>query len=216
MTDTPASDVAFTDAVKAAQQRLGSRDKLAKLEQHRGWQTTITDDLAAFIAARDSFYLATASAEGQPYVQHRGGPKGFLKVLDQKTLALADFAGNQQYLSVGNLSENDKAFMFLMDYAHQRRVKLWGRAHFIEDDPALLARLVDPDYSGPAQRVLRFTVLAWDVNCNKHITPRHTEDDIAEAMRRMQAVQQQQIAALEAEVATLRDALARYSGSQKI
>lgn len=215
MTEPPASDIAFTEAVKAAQRRLGSRDKFAQLEQRNGWQTTISDDLAAFIAARDSLYLATASAEGQPYVQHRGGPRGFLKVLDPQTLALADFAGNQQYLSVGNLSENDKAFMFLIDYAHQRRVKLWGRARFVEDDAALLARLADPNYDGGAQRALLFTVRAWDVNCTKHITPRHTEDDIAEAMARMQVSQQQRIVALEAEVATLRDALARLSTSRK-
>ncbi|MDD9904667.1 MAG: pyridoxamine 5'-phosphate oxidase family protein [Rhodospirillaceae bacterium] len=208
MTERPTSDIAFTDAVKSAQQRLGSRDMFARLEQQGGWHASITDELASFIAARDSLYFATASADGQPYVQHRGGPKGFVKVLDPHTLAFADYSGNQQYLSVGNLSENEKAFPFLMDYVHRRRVKLWGRARFVEDDPALLSQLADPAYDATPQRVLRFTVLAWDVNCTSHIIPRHTEDDIATAMARMQAPLQQRIAELEAEVSQLRAQIA--------
>lgn len=140
-------------------------------------------------------------------MQHRGGPKGFVKVLDPHTLAFADFSGNQQYLSVSNLSENDKAFLFLMDYVHRRRVKLCGRARFVEDDPALLSQLADPAYDATPQRVLRFTVFAWDVNCTSHIIPWHTEDDIATAMARMQAPLQQRIAELEAEVTALRAAL---------
>lgn len=198
------SDIAFTSAVKAAQQRLGSRERFSQMEQQGGWHALVTDDLAAFIADRDSFYLATASADGRPYIQHRGGPKGFLKVLDENTIGIADFKGNQQYLSVGNLSENDKAFIFLMDYAHQRRVKLWGQAKFVEDDPILLARLVDNEYQAVPQRALLFSLEAWDINCPQHITPRFTEDDIAEAVARMQAPWQQRIAALEAENETLR------------
>lgn len=202
------SDTAFTTAVKAAQQRLGSRAKFSQMEQHGGWETTVTADLAAFIADRDSFYLATASADGQPYIQHRGGPKGFLKILDECTLAIADFKGNQQYLSIGNLSENDKAFIFLMDYARQRRVKLWGQAKFVEDDPDLLARLVDDEYQAVPQRALLFSLEAWDINCPQHITPRFTEDDIVEAVARMQAPWRQRIAELEAENETLHATLA--------
>ena len=140
MTERPTSDIAFTDAAKSAQQRLGSRDMFARLEQQGGWRASITDELASFVATRDSLYFATASADGIPYVQHRGGPKGFVKVLDPHTLAFSDFSENQQHLSVSNLSENDKAFLFLMDYVHRRRVKLWVRARFVEDDPTLLSQ----------------------------------------------------------------------------
>jgi predicted pyridoxine 5'-phosphate oxidase superfamily flavin-nucleotide-binding protein len=171
-TNRPASDVAFTPAVKEIQQRLGSRANYARMEQGRGWNTTITADLAGFIAERDSFYLGTASADGQPYIQHRGGKRGFLKVLDEKTLAFADFSGNRQYVSMGNLSENDRAFIFLMDYPNRRRIKVWGRAEFVEDDAELLERLVDPDYDARVERALVFHVEAWDINCPQHITPR--------------------------------------------
>ena len=207
MTQGFSSDIAFTPAVKAAQRRLGSRDKFARMEEKGGWRTTITADLAAFIAERDSFYLATASVDGQPYMQHRGGPKGFLKVLDDRTLGTADFKGNQQYLTLGNLSENEKAFIFLMDYAHQRRIKLWGRARLVEDDPDLVARLADYTYQGVPERALLFTLDAWDVNCPRHITPRYTEIEVAAALDRLGAAQQQRIAELEAEVARLRAAL---------
>ncbi len=175
--ETPVSDVAFTASVKAAQERRGSRDGYARMEQRGGWSAEITPELAAFISQRDSFYLGTASADGQPYVQHRGGPKGFVKVLDAKTLALADFAGNRQYISVGNLEENDRAFIFFMDYANRRRIKVWGRAEFVEDSPALLERLVDPAYGATVERALVFHVEAWDANCPQHITPRPTRPD---------------------------------------
>ena len=209
MEDRFTSDIAFTPAVKATQMRLGSRDQFSQMERGTGWASRISDALATFIADRDSLYLATANSEGQPYVQHRGGPKGFVKVLDDRTLALADYQGNRQYVSLGNLSENDRAFIFFMDYAHQRRVKLWGRARFVEDDPELLTRLTDEGYAGVAQRALLFAVLAWDVNCDKHIVPRHTEDDIAAAVARIQAPLQQRIADLEAEVTRLRRTLRR-------
>jgi predicted pyridoxine 5'-phosphate oxidase superfamily flavin-nucleotide-binding protein len=175
----PVSDIAFTPAVKAVQERLGSRRGYASMEQRGGWSDRITPDLAAFVAERDSFYLATATAGGRPYVQHRGGPKGFLRVLDERRLAFADFSGNRQYVSMGNLTENDQAFLFLMDHANRRRIKVWGRAAFVEDDPELLAAVADPDYPGKPERVLVFTVEAWDVNCPQHIPRLYSEDEVA-------------------------------------
>ena len=141
------SDIAFTPAVKGIQTAKGSRAAYAKVER-RGWRTRVTPDLAEFLAGLDMFYLGTASAEGQPYIQYRGGPPGFLKVLDDQTLAFADFGGNRQYITLGNLSENPKAFLFLMDYANRQRVKLWGTARVVEDDAELLDRLRDPRLSG--------------------------------------------------------------------
>ena len=156
----PASDVAFTPSVKAQQERRGSRSAYARMEAGEGWETTVTPELAAFLAERDSFYLATATAEGQPYIQHRGGPPGFLRPVDGQTLGFADFAGNRQYVSLGNLAENDRAFLFLMDYASRRRVKVWGRARVVEDDPALLASLVPAGVKVRAERAILFTVTA--------------------------------------------------------
>ena len=199
------SDVAFTPAVKALQERLGSRAGYARMERKGGWKDRVTDDLAAFIAERDSLYLATASAEGQPYIQHRGGPKGFLKVLDEGTVGLADYGGNRQYITAGNLSENDRAYIFLMDYPNRRRVKLWGRARVVEDDPALLERLADPGYAGVPERALLFEIEAWDVNCPQHITPRYTEEQIQPAVAGLQA----RIVELEGEVAALRRRLSQ-------
>lgn len=137
-----------------------------------GHPVDVNRKLEAFIAERDSFYLGTASADGQPYIQHRGGPKGFLKVLDSRTLAFADFSGNRQYVTVGNLRENDRAFLFLMDYERPMRVKMWGRMRVVEDDPALLARLVDPAYPAAVERALVFKIERWDVNCTQHIPRR--------------------------------------------
>ena len=194
------SDVAFTSAVKDVQSRLGSRNGYANMERGRGWANTITNDLRAFIARRDSFYLGTASGDGQPYIQHRGGPPGFLKVLDEQTLAFADFSGNRQYISLGNLSENTQAFIFLMDYANQRRVKIWGTAEVVEGDPALLKRLADPEYAGNPQRAFVFHVEAWDVNCPQHIPRLYTEAQIAPQVVELQ----NQVAALEAENHRLR------------
>ncbi len=191
------SDVAFSPAVKAAQSRLGSRGGYARMEQKGGWRNTITEELAQFIAERDSFYIATASADGQPYIQHRGGPKGFLKVLDERTLGFADFAGNRQYISLGNLSENDRAQLFLMDYAGRRRIKIWGRARVVEDDPALLDRLIDPAYKARPERAFVFEVEAWDVNCPQHITPRYTDAEITPVIEHLQ----QRIAGLERKLA---------------
>ncbi len=173
------SDIAFTPTVKAVQDRLGSRRSYAKMERGRGWRDTITPDLEAFLAERDSFYLATASADGQPYIQHRGGPKGFLKVLDEHTLGFADFSGNRQYISTGNLSENEKAFIFLMDYPNRRRIKIWGRAEVIENDPDLLERLSGPSYRADLGSLFLFHVEAWEINCPQHITPRYSAEEIA-------------------------------------
>ncbi len=195
----PVSDIAFSPAVKAQQERLGSRTGYANMERKGGWRNKVTGDLAAFLAERDSFYLSTVSAQGQPYIQHRGGPKGFLKVLDESRLAFADFSGNRQYITLGNLSDNPRAFIFLMDYANQRRIKIWGRAEFAEDDPALLEKLLDPVYGGRPERAVVFHVEAWDVNCPQHIARRYTEDDVATAMGKLQS----RIHELEAEVAKL-------------
>lgn len=180
------SDVAFTPAVKAEQKRYGSRDGYAKMQEKRDWPDAITDDLADFIAARDSFYLATASADGQPYIQHRGGKPGFLKVLDPHRLAFADFAGNRQYITLGNLSENARAHIFLMDYAARRRVKIWGSAGVVGNDPALLERLTDHDYGAAPERAIVFSVTAWDVNCPRHITRRFSEAEVGPTMQALQ------------------------------
>jgi uncharacterized protein len=181
------SDVAFTPTVKRIQTEKGSRSSYAKLEQGRGWRTRVTPDLAAFLVGLDMFYLGTATADGQPYIQYRGGPPGFLKVLDDTTLAFADFRGNQQYLTVGNLSENPKAFLFLIDYAAQSRIKVWGTAKVVEHDPALLDRLRDPEWPGKIERAIVFTIAAWDINCPQHIHPRFSQRQIAPVVAELQA-----------------------------
>ncbi len=176
------SSIAYTPAVKSAQEQRGSRGAYAKMEargEERPWQDLVTPELAEFVAQRDSLYLCTASADGQPYVQHRGGPRGFIKVLDEHTLGLADFPGNAQYISIGNLSENHKAFMFLMDYPHRHRIKIWGTAEFIEGDAALLRHVTDAGYTATPERALRFHVTAWSPNCNLHITQRFTIEEMA-------------------------------------
>ncbi|MEN9580113.1 MAG: hypothetical protein RJA70_3122 [Pseudomonadota bacterium] len=194
------SDIAFTDTVKALQLRNGSRRSYARMEAGGGWRTELTDDIAAFIHEQTSVFLATVNADGQPYVQHRGGPKGFLKVLDEHTLGLADFRGNKQYISVGNLSENKKAHLFLIDYEHQRRVKIWGEAEAIENDPALLSSLMPADYEATPERAIVFHVKTWDANCPQHIPQRFEAADVKAALEKRDA----RIVALEAEVASLR------------
>lgn len=166
------SDVAFTPSVKAVQTRLGSRAAYARMEDAGGWETAITDEVAAFIAQQDSFFLATANADGQPYIQHRGGPKGFLRVRDAHTLAFADYRGNRQYISIGNLAENAKVHLFLIDYVHQQRVKIWGEAKVIEDDPDLTRALMPEGYDARPERAIVIHVTAWDVNCPQHIPRR--------------------------------------------
>lgn len=194
------SDVAFTPSVKAVQARKGSRRSYARIEERGGWQTRITSDLARFIEAQTSIFLATATREGQPYIQHRGGPAGFLKVLDDKTIGFADFVGNKQYITQGNLAENPKAYLFLIDYAHRQRVKIWGEARVIEGDAELTAKLMPEDYKARPEQVILFTVSAWDVNCQQHIPQRFEAADVAAAL----AERDSRIAALEAEIARLR------------
>jgi uncharacterized protein len=197
-----ASDVAFTPSVKAVQERRGSRQDYAQMEVKMGWATTVSPDLATFIADVRSFYLATASKDGQPYIQHRGGPKGFLHVLDDKTLAFADFSGNRQYITTGNLAENARAFISLMDYANRRRVKLWGTACVVEDDPELMRRLTVEGYRGRPEQVIVFALEAWDVNCPQHIPQMLFAEDIRDAVDALKA----RIAQLERENASLRAA----------
>jgi predicted pyridoxine 5'-phosphate oxidase superfamily flavin-nucleotide-binding protein len=199
-TKLPISDIAFTGSVKQAQKDRGSRELYAKVEARGGWQDRVNPDLAAFIGERDSLYLGTSNAAGQPYIQHRGGSPGFLKVLDDRTLALADFSGNRQYISLGNLEDNDKAFIFLMDYPNRRRVKIWGTARFVENDPALLTKLVDPSYPAEPERALVFTIDAWDSNCPQHITPRFAKGAAQQEIRQLR----NQVQRLESENARLR------------
>ncbi|MFZ2017760.1 MAG: pyridoxamine 5'-phosphate oxidase family protein [Methyloceanibacter sp.] len=198
----PSSDIAFSPSVKAVQERRGSRAGYAKMETKGGFAVEIDDDLAAFIADQRSFYLATANAEGQPYIQHRGGPKGVLRVLDDRTLAFADFAGNRQYISTGNLAENPKAMIFLMDYANRKRVKIWGTARVVENDPELVAKLFPGAYRARGEAAIIFTVEAWDVNCPQHIPQMFFAEDVTEAI----AERDQRISALEAENVRLKAA----------
>jgi predicted pyridoxine 5'-phosphate oxidase superfamily flavin-nucleotide-binding protein len=193
------SDVAFTPAVKAIQTARGSRAVYAKLEARGGFRTGIDENLEAFLQGVDTAYLATASAAGQPYAQHRGGPKGFIRVLGPSQVGWADYAGNRQYISTGNLAENDKAFLFLMDYAHRRRIKLWGRAR-VSDDPALIARLMPEGYRAQGEQAVLFEVEAWDSNCPQHIPQKIDAADVAAAL----AERDDRIAELEAEIAALK------------
>lgn len=200
--DKPVSDIAFTPAVKAEQTRHGSRTQYERMEKGRGWPNTISDDLAALLTTVRSFYLATASADGQPYVQHRGGPEGFLKVLNEKTLGFAEYAGNRQYITTGNLAENPRALIFVMDYARQLRVKLWGRARVVENDDELLSRLRPSEGNYSVERAILFTVEAWDRNCRQHIPQLLPIEAVEAALLQ----QRQRIADLENEVERLRSA----------
>jgi predicted pyridoxine 5'-phosphate oxidase superfamily flavin-nucleotide-binding protein len=193
-------DVAFTPAVKAIQARKGSREAYAQIEQRGGWRTEVDENLAAFLADTNSVYFATASAAGQPYIQHRGGPNGFIKVLDKNTLAFADYGGNRQYITQGNLSENPKANIFAMDYAHRRRVKIWGEARVVDDDPALMKSLMPQGYKARPEQVILFKISAWDTNCPQHIPQKFDAADVAAALASRDA----RIAQLEAELATLK------------
>lgn len=205
----PVSDIAFTPSVKAAQQFRGSRESYERMEQRGGWQNSVTPDLAAFIAERDSFYLGTASCDGQPYIQHRGGPKGFLRVVDETILGFADFVGNAQYISVGNLDENNRAFIFLMDYPNRRRIKIWGTAEIVEGDSQLLRELSDPDFRGRPERAILFHIKAWDVNCPQHILPRWSEAEFAPVVESLRS----RIVELERENQQLRDQATVDAGS---
>jgi len=165
-----ASDVAFTETVKGIQTERGSRRSYEGMERSTGgFPREISAELAGYIAERDSAYIATANAAGQPYVQHRGGPPGFIKVLDSRTLAFADFTGNRQYITTGNLAENERAFLFLMNYADGERIKIWGRARVVTNDAALFERLADPTYRARVEQAIVFDVEAWNANCPQHI-----------------------------------------------
>ncbi len=202
----PISEIAFTATVKAAQEKRGSRTSYARMEE-RGdpgpWRDVVTPELEEFIAERDSLYLGTAGTDGQPYIQYRGGPKGFLKVLDEHTLAFAEFQGNAQYISLGNLTDNNKAFIFLMDYPNRRRIKIWGTAEFVEENAELLQKLIDADYKARPERVLCFNVKAWSPNCPQHIKQRFTVDEMAPKIKKLQ----QCIADLEQANTSLREQL---------
>jgi len=197
---TISSDVAFTPKVKEIQTRKGSRAAYARVEENGGWRTEVDDNLAAFLAGTNSMFLATASADGQPYIQHRGGPQGFIRILDRHTLAFADYSGNRQYITQGNLAENPKANIFIMDFAHRRRVKLWGTARVVEDDPALLTSLMPQGYKARPEQVILFTIAAWDTNCPQHIPQKFDAGDVAAALASRDA----RIAELETELATLK------------
>jgi hypothetical protein len=194
------SDIAFTPSVKAIQSRKGSRRSYQRMEEQGSWQKTITADAAPFIEAQTSIFFATANTEGQPYIQHRGGPPGFLKVLDARTIAFVDYAGNRQFISTGNLLDNPKAYLFLIDYANRRRIKIWGTARVVEGDAELTAKLMPEGYKARPEQVIVFNVEAWDVNCPQHIPQRFEAADVAEAL----AKRERRIAELEAEVATLK------------
>ena len=193
------SEIVFTPAAQRAQAERGSAKVYAK-KAEAGFPDRVTPELAGFIAQLDTAFLATVSAQGAPYIQHRGGPKGFIKVLDDRTLGFADFAGNRQYITFSNLAENDRAFLFLLDFANRQRVKVWGRARVVENDPVLLAKLVDPAYRARPERAILFTIEAWDSNCSQHITERFTPAEVAMAVDGLR----ERIAALEMENARLR------------
>jgi len=194
---TSSSDIAFTAAVKAIQAQKGSRTSYARMESQGGWQTKVSPDLAGFLAGLDMFYLGTVNGEGQPYIQYRGGPVGFLKVIDDQTLGFADFGGNRQYITLGNLVENPKAFIFLMDYVNRQRIKVWGNAEVIEDNVELNERLRDPDYAGRVERSILFHIKAWDANCPQHIHKRYPQSQIAPIIEGLQT----RVAELEAKLA---------------
>jgi hypothetical protein len=196
MDDSTPSDIAFSEAVKQVQSAMGSRSANQRLTQRRPWATRLTPEIANFIAQRNSAFLGTASREGQPYIQHRGGPPGFLHVLDERTIGFVDLAGNRQFITLGNLSENPSAFLFLIDYATRRRVKFWGKARTVEDDPDLIDRL-RPERSGRAERAILFEIATWDINCPAHIPVLVDAAAAADAIAQHEA----RIAELEAELA---------------
>lgn len=199
------SDIAFTDAVKAVQEKYGVRTFNEQVMANRAWGTEVTAELAGFIAMRDSFYLGTSNGEGQPYIQHRGGARGFLKVIDATTLAFADYPGNKQFISAGNLSENDRAFIFLIDYETRQRIKIWGRARFVDDDPELLNAVLEPSAPSPpsakVSRAVMFIIETWDVNCPQNIPQRYSEETVVHVVRKLT----ERVAELEAQLSAASD-----------
>jgi uncharacterized protein len=196
------SDIVFTPAARRAQAERGSASRYDE-KVTAGFPNTVTPELAAFIAEQDTAFFGTASADGAPYIQHRGGPKGFIKVVDERTLGFADYRGNRQYITLGNLSENDRAYLFLIDFSRRQRIKLWGRARVVENDDALVAKLFDQGYKAKPERVILFTIEAWDVNCSQHITARLTTDEVESLLGTVQ----ERIAGIQAENARLRGLL---------
>jgi len=192
-------DVIFTPAMREMQERLGSRAMIARMEERGRWSAEISPDLAGFLAARDSFYLATASADGRPYLQHRGGEEGFVKVTGPREIAFAEERGNRQYMSFGNLAENDRVALFFMDYPGRQRVKIWGRARMIEPGDPTDARIWAALRPG-ADRAIAIVIEAWDTNCPQHITPRYTEEEVASVTAGLRA----RIAEREEEIAILK------------
>jgi uncharacterized protein len=201
------SDIAFTSSIKAVQTRKGSRHAYRRMEERGSWQTQITADLAAFVQAQTSIFLATVSAEGQPYIQHRGGPAGFLRVLDDTTIGFVDFSGNRQYITQGNLADNPKAQLFLIDYAQRKRVKIWGEARVIEGDAELTAKLMPAGYNARPEQVILFTISAWDANCPQHIPQRFEAADVAATL----AEREERIKTLEVELKRLGEAAGKAS-----
>ena len=193
------SDIAFSPSVKAVQSANGSRDSYAKMEMGGSWETTISEELRNFLAELDMFYLGTANSVGQPYIQYRGGAPGFLKVIDNKTLGFADFGGNRQYITLGNIAENPKAFIFLMDYSRSQRIKLWGTLRVVQEDDLLLDQLRDPEYPGKVERAILFEIEAWDVNCPQHIHKRFSQKQISPIIEQMK----RRIAELESKLKVL-------------
>ena len=198
------SSLVFTPAAQAAQAERGSAKAYAQRIEE-GFPDSVTPELAAFIAQMDTAFLGTANAQGAPYIQHRGGPKGFIKIIDARTLGFADYRGNRQYITLANLSENDRAYLFLLDPARKQRIKMWGRARVVENDPALVETLFDKGYKAKPERAILFTIDAWDVNCSQHIVTRFTEAELEGAFDKIQM----KIAELEAENAALRAQLAQ-------
>lgn len=208
--NAPASNIAFTPTVKAIQSERGSRAAYEKMEARGGFRTEITDDLVAFLADIDTAYLATSNASGQPYAQHRGGPKGFIRVVGDHTIGFADYTGNRQFVSTGNLVDNDKAFLFLMDYAHRRRIKIWGQARVVTDNPKLIAQLMPQGYNAKPQQAILFEVEAWEGNCPQHIPQKFDAADVAAAVALLEA----RIADLEAENKALGTKLSQKDTAQ--
>jgi predicted pyridoxine 5'-phosphate oxidase superfamily flavin-nucleotide-binding protein len=202
--------VIFPPSARAAQERLGSRELQHRRERSGGFHQRVNERLIAFLARIDSFFIATATTDGQPYIQHRGGPKGFLKALGPSTLGFADFAGNRQYITVGRLSENSAVCLFLIDYAQPARIKVWGHASVVDNDEALLSRVADPSYPARVERAILIEIDAWDINCPQHIPRKIAAEVVARAIEDLEL----RIRALEAENAALkRQMTTPYSGT---
>lgn len=181
--------IAFTPAVKAMQEKMGSRENYERFVEKGADNNAVTPELAQFISAMDGFYLGTVTSNGYPYIQFRGGKAGFLKILNPRTLGFADFRGNVQYISVGNLSESDRAFLFLMDYRNRRRLKILGRARIVEDDPAVIEQVQDREYSATVERAIIFEIEGWDWNCPQHIPIRYSETEMEMAQARIRELE---------------------------